>query len=190
MRMVLNPRAARLLQRAARANRWTLLELALLSLLALQCARLLWTVATPVGPLGDWKPAEEASAAPTTALAASFDPFFRLTRETGPAVVTALNLKLHGIRQDQASGRGSAIIATPDGRQRSFVVGEEIMPGVTLAAVAFDGVTISRGGATEQLFMDQSPIADAPAAADASPAPPAPSPAQISAPPAPPPAAR
>jgi general secretion pathway protein C len=74
-------------------------------------------------------------------------------------VVTSLDLALYGIRQDEASGRGSAIIATPDGVQRSFAVGEEIVPGVTLTAVAFDSVTISRGGVTEQLFMDQSPAA-------------------------------
>ena len=40
--------------------------------------------------------------------------------------------RFYGIRQDQASGRGAAIIATPDGLQRSFAVGEEIVPGVTL----------------------------------------------------------
>ncbi len=70
--------------------------------------------------------------------------------------VTSLNLKLFGIRQDQASGQGSAIIAGSDGQQRSIAVGEEIEPGVTLKAVGFDSVTISRGGADEQLFMDQS----------------------------------
>ena len=30
------------------------------------------------------------------------------------------------------------------------------MPGVILAAVGFDNVTISRGGAMEQMFIDQS----------------------------------
>ena len=68
-------------------------------------------------------------------------------RAGGPVVVTSLNLKLYGVREDRATGRGSAIIALPDGRQLSFAVGEEIMPGVTLTAVGFDNVTISRGGA-------------------------------------------
>ena len=35
------------------------------------------------------------------------------------------------------------------------------MPGVTLAAVGFDNVTISRGGAQEQIFIDQSQPATA-----------------------------
>jgi general secretion pathway protein C len=35
-------------------------------------------------------------------------------------------------------------------------VGEEIMPGVRLAAVEFESVTLDRGGAREQLYIDQS----------------------------------
>jgi general secretion pathway protein C len=192
MRLSLDPRARRLLRRVPRTNVYTLLELALLSLLAIQCARLVWTLAAPVGPVGDWK-VEGGPAAPA-GLLGGFDPFFRLGGTGGPVTVTSLNLKLHGIRQDQASGRGSAIIATPDGRQRSFAVGEEVVPGVTLAEVGFDSVTLSRGGAAEQLFMDQSseaavvapgaPSAPAPPSARAPPPPvvaPAPSAADLAA---------
>ena len=157
MRLALDLRTQRLLRRVPRTNVYTLAELALLTLLAVQCARLFWTALTPVGPVGDWRPAASVSVQPGAGLLGSFDPFFRLAGGgAGPVVVTSLSLKLFGVRQDQASGRGSAIIALPDGTQRSFAVGDEIMPGVTLAGVAFDNVTISRGGATEQLFMDQS----------------------------------
>ena len=105
----------------------------------------------------------------------SFDPFFRLSGAAGPVTVTSLNLKLFGIRQDQASGQGSAIIAGSDGQQRSVAVGEEIEPGVTLKSVDFDSVTISRGGADEQLFMDQSQTpGTATPAAPSAPAAPAP----------------
>jgi general secretion pathway protein C len=130
-------------------------ELLLLAVLAVQCARLLWVIVTPVDPLGDWRPARPQAFA--DAIFRSFDPFFRTGAVTsGPIVVTTLDLKLFGIRSDQASGRGSAIIGTPDGQQASYAVGEEIQPGVTLAAVAFDNVTILRGGAKEQIFLDQS----------------------------------
>ena len=159
MRISLDSRAQRLLRRVSRTNIYTGLELLLLSLLAIQCARLAWTIVTPVGPIGDWRPDSALRPAAPAGLLGSFDPFFRISGQSGPVVVTSLNLALYGIRQDQASGRGSAIIATPDGVQRSFAVGEEIVPGVTLTSVDFDSVTISRGGTEEQLFMDQSPAA-------------------------------
>ncbi|MEA3009976.1 MAG: ral secretion pathway protein [Sphingomonadales bacterium] len=187
MRLAFDSR--RLIGRARGVNGWTVLEIAFLAFLSLQCARLIWTVATPVGPLGDWRsepvPGGEASAAAL----GGFDPFFRLSGAAGPVTVTSLNLKLFGVRQDQASGRGSAIIAGSDGQQRSIAVGEEVEPGVTLKSVDFDSVTISRGGADEQLFMDQSqaPNMVAPGGAS-SPTPTAPVASQsLSLPPAPPP---
>jgi general secretion pathway protein C len=153
MRLAFDSR--RLIGRARGVNGWTLLELALLALIALQCARLIWTVVTPIGPLGDWR-GPDAGSESSAGILGGFDPFFRLSGAAGPVTVTSLNLKLFGIRQDQASGQGSAIIAGADGQQRSIAVGEEIEPGVTLKSVDFDSVTISRGGADEQLFMDQS----------------------------------
>ena len=59
-------------------------------------------------------------------------------------------------RVDDAPGGGAAILAGPDGVQRSVSVGEEVASGVRLAAVAFDHVTLDRGGAREDLFLDQS----------------------------------
>jgi general secretion pathway protein C len=170
MRLAFDSR--RLIGRARGVNGWTLLEAALIALVAVQTARLIWTAVTPVGPLGDWRP---AGSEPVSAALGEFDPFFRLSGAGGPVTVTSLNLKLFGIRQDQASGQGSAIIAGSDGQQRSVAVGEEVEPGVTLKAVDFDSVTISRGGAEEQLFMDQSG-APATAAPPGAPAPAAPTP--------------
>lgn len=170
MRLALDPRAARLLRRVP--SPYSVAEILLLSLLAVQCARLFWMLVTPVGPLGDWRPAAPRAASGSAVLA-QFDPFFRLADSgAGPVAVTGLDLKLFGVRQDQASGRGSAIIGTPDGQQRSYAVGEEIVPGVTLTGVAFDHVTIGREGRSEQLFMDQS--GEAAVVGDGTPAPPPP----------------
>lgn len=155
MRLVLDRRARRLLARVPRANWYSLAELGLLSVLALQSARLLLTLATPVGPIGDWRPDAGAPIA-SPAILAMFDPFFRLAEGGATPVVTGLDIKLFGIRADQASGRGSAILGLPSGVQSSVSVGEEVMPGVTLKSVAFDHVTILRGGAEEQVFLDQS----------------------------------
>ena len=155
MRLRSHPRAERLFRRWPRFTALSALELLLLALIAVQAARLVWTLVTPVGPVGAWRTPGTLALAGDSALA-DFDPFFRLSAAGGPAVVTSLNLKLYGVREDRATGRGSAIIALPDGSQRSFAVGDEIMPGVRLAAVGFDHVTIDRGGAAEQIFLDQS----------------------------------
>ncbi len=155
MRLALDPRLARLLRRMPRSFPYTLAEIVLLTLLAGQVARILWAAVAPIGPVGNWK-VESVAPAGDPSLLTRFDPFFRLTGSTGPAVVTSLAIKLFGIRVDQAAGRGSAIIATPDGVQSSYAVGDEIVPGVKLKSVSFDSVTIDRGGIEEQVFLDQS----------------------------------
>ncbi len=152
---------------------WPLLLVGLLALLlAVQAVRLVWTLITPLSPLGAWQPqtAVIASPAERRALFAGFDPFFR-TGGQGPAsaTVTALGLTLFGVNINEATGGGSAIIAGEDGVQSSYAVGEEIAPGVKLVGVAFDHVLLDRGGARESLFLDQS--GDAAVAAPATPLP-------------------
>ncbi len=132
-------------------------------LLAVQAARLFWTVVTPVGPVGNWR-APSVNVVPASArvaLFSGFDPFFRNDQPaTGSANITSLSLTLFGIRANESSGGGSAIIAGEDGMQNSFGVGEEVAPGVILDSVAFDHVILSRGGVKESLYLDQSVPAD------------------------------
>lgn len=146
--------------RLPRGDLLTWMELALLTLIAVQLARIVWTVLTPVGSFGDWRPRQAAVPSTETrqALFAGFDPFFRsaMPSGTGEQVVTALDLKLFGTRVNEGAGSGSAIIATPDGMQASFAPGEEILPGVLLKSVAFDHVVLDRGGSAETLYLDQS----------------------------------
>ncbi len=159
MRLEIDARARRILRLLPRANIYSALELLLLLVLATQAARLMWTVVTPVGPLGNWRVVQPGPSGSAGEMLHGFDPFFRLEATTPSAqnsVVTALSLVLFGTRIDEAMGRGSAIIATPDGVQNSYSVGAEVMPGVTLKSVAFDHVTLTRGGVDEDLFLDQS----------------------------------
>ena len=156
MRLGSSLRAERLLGRLPRPTVYSTLEIVLLVLIAVQAARLLWILVTPVGPVGEWKASGALVLPDGDAALREFDPFFRLSGAGAPAVVTSLNLKLYGVTEDRATGRGSAIIALPDGTQRSFAVGEEIIPGVALAQVGFDNVTIDRAGVREQIFLDQS----------------------------------
>ncbi|MFN3432753.1 MAG: type II secretion system protein N, partial [Sphingomonas sp.] len=186
MRLKLDARTRRILRRLPVVNVYSMAELVLLAGLATQVARLMWTLATPVSPLGDWRPADVSVPGRPYDVLAGFDPFFRLGgAQPGPATVTALQLTLFGIRVDEASGRGSAIVAGPDNVQKSVGVGEEIQPGVRLKAVAFDHITIDRGGTSEDLFLVQS---DAPGAAPAGAPGALPAPPGV-APPPPPPAA-
>ncbi|MFD2431837.1 type II secretion system protein N [Sphingobium scionense] len=152
-------------RRYARPVDWLgLVEKLLLAMLALQLARLIWVLLTPVGAFGPWegRQAQLLSASARQALFASFDPFFRTgAPQAGNGVVTSLALTLYGVRLNEGTGQGSAILATPDGIQNSYAVGDEIMPGVVLKAVSFDHVTIDRGGVEEQVFLDQSQTAPA-----------------------------
>ena len=157
MRLVLDARARAFLRRVPVTKVYTGVELLLIALLAVQCARLVWAVVTPVGPVGIWRPEQGSIAGSPQTILRGFDPFFRISGgdAAGPTVVTTLQLTLFGTRLDEAQGGGSAIIAGPDGVQQSVGVGQEIMPGVRLKAVAFDHVTIDRGGASEDLFLVQ-----------------------------------
>ncbi len=172
MAVSLNPRAERLLARFRRLNVYSALELLLLVLIAVQAARLFWGLLVPIGPVGDYKALDRMRAAAAPTMLGTFDPFFRQAPGTqGPVVVTSLDIRLYGVLANRATGGGSAIIGTANGEQRSFQVGEEIMPGVVLTGVAFDHVTISRGGTSEQLYLDQTPSLPPGAGPPAAPAP-------------------
>lgn len=145
----------------------------LLALVAMQLARLLWAVLTPVGPMGPWRPAQARMLSPQAqaAVLAAVDPFYRDGPPAAAVEATStLNLILFGVRENRGSGGGAAIIGAPDGEQGSYAVGEEVAPGVRLSAVFFDYVVLDRGGRQEKLFLDQSKAPEAGAAGAPSPA--------------------
>lgn len=131
----------------------------LVILTAVQTARLFWMLLTPIGPVNDWR-APTVNVVPPSARMAlfdGFDPFFRNDAAAASTQnVTSLSLTLFGVRTNESSGGGSAIIAGEDGVQNSFAVGQEVASGVTLDSVAFDHVILSRGGVKESLYLDQS----------------------------------
>jgi general secretion pathway protein C len=136
---------------------WLVLSLATLCIALL--ANLFWTIIGPAGSVGNWKARVPATISPSgrVALYSAFDPFSRSIATSGDEVtVTSLSLILFGTRVNENSGSGSAILAGADGVQQSYAVGEEVLPGVTLSAVAFDHVVLARNGVKESLFIDQS----------------------------------
>jgi len=148
------------------------IEHAAIGCVAAAALGLVWAIAAPI-PRDDPGSSTPVRFDASPSAFAGFDPFFRLNQGAqGAQVVTSLSLTLHGVRADQTSGRGSAIIGLPDGTQNSYAVGDEIVPGAVLAAVAIDSVTIRRDGANETLFLDQStaapvaPVANGPASPD------------------------
>ncbi len=155
MQFALDPRARQLLRRLPVGSPTAILRAALIVALGVQGARLVWAVAEPYGPVGHWRGGAIVPPA-DVALLGRFDPFGRLGVSDAPVAASSLPIKLFGVRLDAATGQGSAIIAGPDGVQQSFAPGEPVMPGVILRSVAFDSVTIDRGGTLEQVFLDQS----------------------------------
>lgn len=140
-------------------------EIILVALLATQAARLVWTVVTPIGPIGAPAVARPRTVAgPDLAILERFNPFSRSSAATAalPQATDAfqLGLRLHGVRGPMFGDRGSAILATPDGKQASYVVGDAVMPGVTLTAVAGDHVLLIQNGA--QLRLPFAEFAGAP----------------------------
>ena len=135
-----------------------LLELFLLGLLIVQLVRLVWIAVTPTGPIGDWRGRAASIPLPAAraALFRSFDAFYPAPVASSAQNVTSLALTLFGVRVNEGSGLGSAIIAGEDDVQGSYAVGDEIQPGVTLKSVGFDHVVIDRGGVEEMLYLDQS----------------------------------
>lgn len=142
-----------------RRNGWFPVLFILLALLLLiQTIRLVWLAVTPLGSIGDYQADEVQLLSPQARLAlfSSFDPFFRSGAEQTANVVTSLQLTLYGIRLNEGSGLGSAILAGADGVQENYAVGDEIIAGVTLDTVKFDHVIINRSGVRESLYLDQS----------------------------------
>lgn len=125
----------------------------LLALVAIQGARLVWTVITPVGLLGEWRQAMPRQLAPAvqTSLLSSFDPFNRVAAPVpGQAAALPSDLLLFGTL---AGPNASAIIGKQGGEQQSYVIGEEVAPGIKLAAVLFDRVVLDSGGQRSELLM-------------------------------------
>ena len=126
-------------------------------------ANLFWILFAPVGPIGNWvaKPPVMLTASEREGLFASFDPFARTASQANaPTNITSLSLSLFGTRFNELTGGGSAILAGADGVQQSYDVGDEVMPGVVLAKIAFDHVVLSQNGTEESLYMDQSTPAE------------------------------
>ena len=127
-------------------------ELAAISTLGASLAALMWTVLAPRGATAadvmtsaDDAPAADRVASETVArLARVTDPFGQ-NGAVVASVADATGFMLHATRA-LGDGDGTAILSPSGGTQGAFAVGDEITPGVVLAAVSPDHVEIDVGG--------------------------------------------
>src|SRR5690606_13597831 len=103
----------------------TAAEIALVAVLGIQAARLVWTFAEPAGPVGAEPKHGGAARIGDLSILSRFDPFFRAGEAAPAPGAEAPNqgLRLFGVRV-AGDGAGSAIIRTTDGREASFATGE------------------------------------------------------------------
>ncbi|MGY0557263.1 MULTISPECIES: type II secretion system protein N [unclassified Lysobacter] len=129
-------------------------ELVLVTLLALQVARLVWVALIPTGPIGS------AMAGPAIAIETSpslplTDVFFRSARTPASASGEALGYTLFGVRSEggPASATPGSAILGKDGEQVSYAVGREIAPGIVLESVGAEHAVLAANGARHRLEL-------------------------------------
>ncbi|HEX4895057.1 MAG TPA: type II secretion system protein GspC [Solimonas sp.] len=155
----------------------------LLLLLANLVARLVWAL-LPEPEGARWQPAPAATAAPVQARgpdlnairAAQLFGSYQASVAGNPreAPETRLSLTLMGILAgDQNDSR--ALIASSNGEEKPYAIGDDVVPGVSLQAIFPDRVILSRSGQLETLRLDKDapsqgggPVAEAGPAPDTS----------------------
>jgi general secretion pathway protein C len=76
-----------------------------------------------------------------------------------PVAPAITGYALHGVRSSIFGDGGAAIIAGPDGKQASYRPGQTVGPGVKLAAIGRDAVTLSGAGGSVRLEIGAAPTA-------------------------------
>lgn len=80
------------------------------------------------------------------------------TDAAGHAVSAALSsLQLKGLRMASDPLRSGAMFTMPDGGQRAFLIGQEVVAGVVLDEVGVDYVSLSYAGGERRLDMSAAP---------------------------------
>lgn len=149
-----------------------LVELVLFVLLCILVARLFWLLFAPISVASGPAPVSPTTKAQETAAVVS--PFRQIVAlQQAPPVEeiipedvqeTSLDLSLNGVWLDGENS--TAIIATPDGKQGIFKIGDEIWDGVTLEEAYPNQVRINRRGIIESIKLpnktDYSTLEDTP----------------------------
>lgn len=139
-----------------------LIECALVILVAISIAKLIWLIVAPQASVAELptrplpSPVTQVKTTVTAdrTLLVKENPFaVEVSVEEIAAPETQLNLRLAGLIMSTAEGGGSAQITTPDNRTSRFTIGDEVIPGVELERILSDRVILSRNGESETLLF-------------------------------------
>lgn len=138
--------------------------LLLVLLLGHLLARLLWAL-WPIPDAGRWRPAQLAAAPGAqravdiqAAIDAHLFGDYRASADPNGAASapeTRLSLSLLGILSNSVPERSRALIASSDGAEKPFAIGDDVISGVSLQAIFADRVVLSRGGTLETLRLNK-----------------------------------
>ncbi len=138
-------------------NRWTvLLNLALVILLCWQLAHWTWVFLAPAQtrPTASQSIADVGHASETVRSAHLFG-LTKVDHNAEAGAATALNLKLNGVFAATGKMPAVAIIKVETRADLPFMVGDTVLPGVSLQQVRPDHVILRRSGVTERLDLEQ-----------------------------------
>ncbi|PPU77781.1 type II secretion system protein C [Xanthomonas cucurbitae] len=121
----------------------TALACVLAVLLAVQALRLLWLLVTPIGPLGMRTQAIETT---SDLSALRRDVFHRTVSD-----VNSDGIVLHGVRAGGA--HAAAYLSDGNGGQGAYRVGDTVLPGVVVQAIAADHVLLRTGSGVRRLAL-------------------------------------
>ena len=135
----------------------------LVASVAIGCAQLVLRVAAPLNsdPVIDQN---ARAGAPSEAIAVSFRSPFAPHAETAaaPDHSELSAIRLAGVRVSTEPTRSGAILTLPDGSQRPFLVGYEVMDGVRLEAVSADHIVLAYESGEQLVSLDRPTRSEAP----------------------------
>ncbi|MBL8549604.1 MAG: hypothetical protein JNJ73_06445 [Hyphomonadaceae bacterium] len=134
-------------------------EALLLAAVALGTAQAGWNALTPhVSYASPETPGPDvvAIAPQAEAVGSPFSPALDGSTSNAASALLA-NVKLAGVRVADDPARSGCILTLEDGAQHAFLIGQEIMAGVTLAEVTPDFVLLAHDGGQAQLTLEERP---------------------------------
>ncbi len=145
--------------------RWLIpaVQVLLLVAIAIAAARLIWSL-IPTPESARWRPApvqmsnagQDAGPKLDVILGARlFGIYQPQAANLDAAPDTSLNLTLLGIFAGTRKEESRALIGQPDGDEKPYSIGQDVVSGVNLQAIFADRVVLSRNGQLETLRLDK-----------------------------------